>query len=323
MWDSVDGGFFWLVSRGGVVRPEPDGRIIKRAYGNAFGIYGLAEYYAESHDAAALDLAQRAFRWLDRHAHDPVHAGYFQYMERDGTPLPDGYQHDPPKDQNSSIHIMEAFTELYRVWPDSVLRARLAEMLVLIRDRIRTDPGYLHLFFSADWTPIVNGPSPLDHISYGHDVETAYLLLEASQALGLRDDTLTLHFAKQMVDHALATGWDTAVGGFYDEGYGTKITRPTKNWWAQAEGLNALLLMADLFPADPHGYYACFLKQWSYVDTYLIDHTYGGWYEGGLDKEPERRRGLKAHIWKAAYHDGRALMNVILELDSVRTPGFQ
>ncbi len=329
MWDRERGGFYWLVTREGTPVPEKDGRLIKQAYGNAFGIYALAAYYDVTRDSAALVLAQQAFRWLDAHAHDPVHRGYFNYLERDGTPLTEGYAGTPPKDQNSSIHLLEAFTELYRVWPDAVLRERLREMLLLIRDTIRVDPGHLTLFSTADWTPVSYRDSSaavreahyyFDHVSFGHDVETAYLMLEASAALGLKNDTVTLKAAKQMVDHALRNGWDTQDGGFYDAGYyfkdhpGLTIVLQSKAWWAQAEGLNTLLLLADRYPHDPLRYDEKFLQQWSYITAYLIDHENGGWYEGGLDKEPQRRTGLKGHIWKAAYHESRALMNVIRRL---------
>src|SRR5690606_10423764 len=109
---------------------------------------------------------------------------------------------------------------------------------------------------------------------------TAYLMLEAAGALGLEPDT-TLQAGKRMVDHALRNGWDEARGGFYDAGYyyadrpGIAIVRDTKNWWAQAEGLNTLLLMADLFPDDPLRYEEKFRKLWQYVRTNLIDHEHG------------------------------------------------
>ena len=329
MWDAGDGGFFWLVTRGGMPVPESDGRVIKQAYGQAYGIYALAAYYDATRDTAALRLAADAFHWLDDHAHDPVHGGYFNYLDRDGTALRAGYADTPPKDQNSSIHLLEAFTELYRVWPDSLVALRLREMLLLVRDTIRVDPGYLTLFSTADWQPVSYRDSSeavrearfyFDHVSFGHDVETAYLLLDAAEALDGRADTTTLRVAKQMADHALRTGWDRSTGGFYEAGYyfrdrpGLTVVRDTKNWWAQAEGLNTLLLLADLYPDDPLRYGEKFLVQWAYVKRYLIDDEHGGWYEGGLDREPERRVGDKAHVWKAAYHDSRALMNVVRRL---------
>ena len=329
MWDREYGGFFDLVTRDGQVKKESDGRIVKRAYGQSFAIYGLAAYYAASKDTAALRLAQEAFHWLEEHSHDPVHGGYFQFLDRDGTPFPDGYAGTPPKDQNSSIHLLEAFTELYHVWPDPLLRERLNEMLILVRDTMTHEKGYLRLFFQQDWTPVSYRDSSevvrqanyrTDHVSFGHDIETAYLMLEASEALGLELDTTTLRIAKKMVDHSLDHGWDMARGGLYDEGYyfpgsdAVSIIKDTKTWWAQAEALNSLLLMAELFPGEAWRYYGHFLQLWNYTKTYLIDAEYGGWYGGGLDKQPEFRTGLKAHIWKAAYHDGRTLMNLTRRL---------
>lgn len=326
MWDPDRGGFHWLMSRDGRVLPEPDGRVLKRAYGEAFAIYGLAAYYRVSGDPAALRLARDAFGWLDRHAHDPEHGGYFNFMERDGTPLRSGYGGDAAKDQNSSIHILEAFTELYRVWPDSLLRERLQEMLGVIRDTLVTAPGTLTLFTTADWTPVLWRDSTEaarradnyyhDNVSFGHDIETAYLLLEASDALGRAPDETTLRVAKRLTDHALRHGWDEGVGGLvdgafpYPEPRGLTIVLPSKTWWVQAEALNTLLLMGDRFPDDPLRYHERFLEQWGYIQGFLLDSEYGGWYQGGLDREPARRLDLKAHIWKTPYHSGRALMNV-------------
>ena len=328
MWDPLNGGFYTLVSRSG---KHKEGDLVKTAYGNAFGIYALAAYYDATRDTAALNLAKEAFMWLENHSHDPVGKGYFQHLTMDGTPIrrdstaastaETGY-----KDQNSSIHLLEAFTELYRVWPDALVRERLQELLLLIRDTITTEKGYLTLFLEPDWTPVSFRDSTeevilkhhnLDHVSFGHDVETAYLMLEASETLGLENDERTETIAKRMVDHALANGWDDSVGGFYDEGYyfkdkpGLTIIRDTKNWWAQAEGLNSLLLMSEKYPADDHRYFEHFVKLWDYVNTYLVDHDHGDWYAGGLDKEPDQKTALKGHIWKATYHHYRGMTNCI------------
>ena len=329
MWDAQYGGFYNLVTRDGSPKSK-----IKEAYGNAFAIFALSAYYAASHDTAALGLAKNAFYWLEKHSHDPKNGGYYQHLERDGTPVvrtPDvdsraelGY-----KDQNSSIHLLEALTELYHVWPDALVRRRLQEMLELIRDRLVTPRGYLQLFFTVDWQPVtyrdsseqtILGHKNLDHVSFGHDVETAYLMQEASEALGLTDDKATLAIGKKMVDHALVNGWDEKLGGFYDEGYyfrdkpGCTIINRSKNWWAQAEGLNTLLIFSKIYPNDPMRYKDRFIRLWQYVQTYMIDHEHGDWYEEGLDNEPQRRTALKAHIWKGTYHNFRSLSNCITRL---------
>ena len=331
MWDPKLGGFFNLVEReGNVLKSGKTERIMKDAYGNAFAIYGLSTYVRVSGDTTALSLAKKAFLWLDRHSYDPQFGGYFQFLEADGTPLKSGLNGVPPKDQNSSIHLLEAFTALYQVWPDPLVKERLLMMLYLIRDKITHPKGYLQLFLNADLTPVSYRDSAEDvrkkhrqndHISYGHDVETAFLMLEASEVAGLKNDSITLRKAKKMVDHSIETGWDKTVGGFYEAGYYFRnqekvtIINDTKNWWAQAEGLNSLLMMADLFPADPHNYKLLFLMQWDYIKIYLIDHEHGDWYAGGIDKEPGQKLAMKAQIWKCNYHNSRSLMNCLKRLD--------
>jgi mannose/cellobiose epimerase-like protein (N-acyl-D-glucosamine 2-epimerase family) len=331
MWDKEYGGFYSLVARDG--RPKST---IKEAYGNAFAIYGLSAYYECSHDTVALNLAMEAFMWMEKHSHDPVYKGYYQHLNRDGShairtaDVPStsdlGY-----KDQNSSIHILEALTELYKVWPDPLVKERLQEMLELIRDKIVTPKGYLQMYFTYDWKPISFHDSPdsiikknhyIDHVSFGHDVETAYLMQEASEELYGKPDEKTLMIGKKMVDHALRNGWDNKVGGFYDEGYyfknkpGLTITYTGKNWWAQAEALNTFLMFSYMYPNDLMHYRQKFFRQWQYVQTYLIDHEHGDWYDEGLDTEPQRKTALKAQIWKGTYHNFRALMNCLKRLAS-------
>ncbi|HEX6847393.1 MAG TPA: AGE family epimerase/isomerase [Chitinophagaceae bacterium] len=330
MWDKANGGFYTFVDRRGNVKDNSE----KTAYGNAFGIYASAAWYRAAGDKDALQLAKDCFAWLEKHAHDPAFKGYYQNLLPDGEPAKRTAA-DPStstvgyKDQNSSIHLLEAFTELYTVWPDALVRQRLEEMLFLVRDVITTKKGSLTLFLQPDWTPVSFRDSSeevilkhryLDHVSFGHDVETAYLMLEASHVLGIKNDPVTMKIAKRMVDHALQNGWDKINGGFYDEGYYFKnkneisIIKDTKNWWAQAEGLNTLLLMADLFPDDPMKYFEKFKMMWKYIQTYLIDHEYGDWYEEGLDKSPAKRTALKGHTWKATYHQLRALSNCVERL---------
>lgn len=332
MWDKTNGGFYTLVNRKGTVKPE--GTAPKDAYGNAFAIYAMAAYYHATGDTNAITAAKNAFLWLENNSHDPLNKGYYQHLSKEGKPLVRdsktlstsdlGY-----KDQNSSIHLLEAFSELYTVWPNPLLKARLEEMLFLIRDKMVNPKGYLYLFFKPDWTPVsfrdsseasVMKHKNLDHVSFGHDIETAYLMLEASHLLEIKNDTTTMRVAKTMLDHALENGWDDNVGGFYDEGYYFKdkptitIIRDSKNWWAQAEGLNTLLLMADHFPDDKQHYFEKFEQQWNYIGKYLIDHVNGDWYQGGLDKEPEQKNQLKGHIWKGNYHQLRSMVNCVLAL---------
>ncbi|MDZ4702055.1 MAG: AGE family epimerase/isomerase [Rhodothermales bacterium] len=330
MWDSLHGGFYQLVSREGVRITEGSNRF-KTAYGNAFAIYGLAAYAGASGDTNALRLAQRAFDWLETHSYDPEYGGYFQFIATDGTPQMAGFDRTPPKDQNSSIHLMEAFTELYRVWPDERVRRRLAEMLYLIRDTMTDEKGYLRLFFSRDWQPLSFRDSTeavrqahysLDNVSFGHDVETAFLMLDAAEALGLPLDT-TLTVGRRMVEHALEYGWDAETGGFYDMGYylpgetDPTIVLATKTWWAQAEALTTFMVMAQHVPSERQRFLDLFTQQWRYIQQYLIDTEHGDWYSHGLDASPERKTDPKSQIWKGAYHNGRSLMQSIDRINAL------
>lgn len=318
MWDDEYGGFYQTVSREGEIETDEDGVIRKTLYGNAFGIYGLAAYYQASGDTAALELAQNTFQWLDEGSYDPKYGGYFNSLNREGQPYDSGY----PKDYNSGIHILEALAELYQVWPDRTVRNRLHEMFRIVRDIFTTERGYMNLYFERDWTPIVYKDSSrvlqeenlnIDHITFGHDIETAFLLIEAAHALGFGEDSVLTN-AKKMVDHTIENAWDEQNGGFYDRGYYFQeddkltVTDSSKVWWAEAEALHSLLIMAHYFPDDHHNYFELFAKQWDYIKKNLLDPEYGGWYESGLDQDPEMKEAPKATIWKGNYHTVRALI---------------
>ena len=331
MWDDENGGFYWLVSRNG--EPIFDGahNAVKRVYGNAFGIYALAAYYAMSGEEAALNDAQEAFHWLEEHAHDDELGGYFPTLTQGGQPIDSSmFESDFPmvsyfyKDQNTSIHVLEALTELFHVWPDELLEERLREMFHLVRDRMVSEEGYLRLFFYDDWQPVSYRDSTLeareanyglDHVSFGHDIETAYLLLEASEALEEYEYAETLAKAKQMVDHTLRWGFDPEKSGIYDRGYyvpGTdsvEIILNHKNWWSQSEGLNSLFLFSTFYPQETR-YREEFDQLWDYTKNYVIDHEHGGWHSLGLDTQPEAAENQKASPWKGNYHNARALMNL-------------
>ncbi len=334
MWDSEFGGYFQIRNREGGFSDVEKWNNEKRVYGNAFAVYGLAALYNLTNDKGILAQAKKSFEWIETHSYDPKYDGYFQFLTRESIPFDNNSEYKSEatdaveigfKDQNSSIHLLEAYTELYNAWKDENVFKQLHGLLILIRDVIIHPKGYLRLFFQNNWQPVSFKNSPpeireanyrLDHVSFGHDYETAFLMLEASHVLGLEDDIRTLRTAKKLIDHSIKNGWDKINGGFFDEGYyfdengKCEIIKETKNWWAQAEGLNALLLFAKIFPEEKI-YYDLFLQQWDYIKNYLIDHENGDWYWGSLEKEPHHMNTPKGSIWKATYHNGRSLMNCI------------
>jgi mannobiose 2-epimerase len=309
MWDGGHGGFFWAVDDSG--KPTGDHGPEKHAYGNGFGIYSSAASYQATHDPAALELAKKAFLWLDQHAHDNQHGGYYEALTVEGKPRLTGQGRDAigtpygQKSMNTHIHLLEAFTTLHEVWPDPLVNKRLREVFEIILTKVYADPGYQHMFFQPDWTPV---PSPE---SYGHDIETGYLLTEAAEALGMKDDPKVLHAARNLIDHPLEVGFDQARGGFYDSGtVDGKDLRTEKIWWVEAEGLNALLLMHERYGKETPKYWDAFVRQWDFISRHQIDATHGGWYPTVAADGTAPQRRAKSDPWTEGYHQGRAMLNV-------------
>ena len=317
MWDAECGGFYWEIAADGT--PPTANSEMKHAYGISFGIYAAATVYALTKDEADLQLAKDAFFWLDRFGHDARYGGYYEAFYRDGRPMLEPPQDRPNtktgkvseqlggKSMNTHIHLLEAFTVLYKVYPDPVLRSRLEELLLIVRDRMTARPAAIWQFYEADWTPAAT------LVSFGHDVETAFLMEEAVEALGRHDDTETLQVCKALVDHSLRFGWDSRYGGFWHEGatYHGPVDR-RKVWWVQAEGLNTLLVMRQHYGETDAVYGQRFVEQWNFIKRFLIDTKHGGWFntvaEDGVHPSGEHS---KANLWKTAYHETRALLNVV------------
>jgi mannobiose 2-epimerase len=312
-WDRQHGGLFWSVNRGG----EPNGSdgAAKHAYGMAFAIYAAAASFEVTHDPAALELAKKTFLWLDQHAHDADHGGYFEALSREGTPILSGNGNDSigtrlgRKSMNTHIHLLEAFTQLHKVWPDESVRRRLREVFDVCLHKVYTDPGYLTMFFTPDWKAVQGRDS------FGHDVETAFLLVDASEELEHTAGDDVWRAGRRLVDHALHYGFDRQNGGFYDEGTPNGDDLETeKIWWTQAEGLNALLLMHERFGSQTSEYWDAFVQEWDFIRRHQIDSIHGGWYST-VNADGSARQGLlKSDLWTEGYHQGRALMNVTARL---------
>jgi mannobiose 2-epimerase len=298
MRDPAHGGYFWEVDASGrkVTRPE------KSVYGQAFVLYALAEYALATRRKDVLSEAVGLFELLERKAHDRVHGGYREAFQPDWTPLQGSGPMGPAdlKLMNSHLHMLEAMTLFYQAGKLPQARERLLELMTIAGNTmVRKNVGACTDKYSLDWTPRLEGN--YGRVSYGHDLEAVWLLMEACAVAGV-PVSLYMDLCRTLWSYSLKYGFDEAHGGFYESGpIGQPADNRNKVWWVQAETLVSALRMyrATREPV----YRAAFEKLWAFLRERQIDWEHGEWHDTIL---PDGRvRGNKAHTWKAAYHNGR------------------
>jgi mannobiose 2-epimerase len=305
MLDVQHGGYYWRVDAAG--KPLQDRKIM---YGQSFVIYALVEYYRATQHPEAIRLAMDLFFLIQRKAHDLEHGGWIEHFTRDWRPV---LQHDDQvfvevggyKSANTHLHLMEAFTELYAVTGDATVRRALQEALEINRRYFYPlEPGQSCFHRQLDWRPVTDPKSA--GLSYGHNVEFAWLMVQAQKALGQRPDWR--HFYAH-VDHALQYGYDWERGGLYHRGVGNEpASDTTKVWWAEAE-LIAALSEALAHQTNPR-YAQALEKQFRFLQQYQTSPEDGIWLDT-VYADGKVKSGGKAHHWKANYHDVRAIVKFI------------
>ena len=331
LWDHDAGGWFHQLDRSG----RPLENETKHAHGIAYAIDACVSVYRALGDPSALELAKTGFDWLDRYSYDRKHGGHFGFLRRDGTVIretaqsPFGHGIDTIgtpvglKDVNVHSDLLETFKRLYQVWPDPVLRDRLAESIDIIANRMLVPgSGALHFYVTADWRPVPH------LVRAGYQFQAAFRLTMAPQ---LTDAPEVLHRkAALLVDHALTHSRDPNGGFFYAvagahpdamEGHSLSVTR--KIWWVQAEALKALFTMSRIAP-ECTVYFEQRNAQWDYVHATLFDPTYHGSYSRPLRRR-HRAFGArfapsswtrKGDAWKDALHETRSLVQCLEVLRS-------
>lgn len=307
--DREHGGYYWSIASDGTVLRDR-----KQIYGQAFAIYALTEYHRASGAATALREAIGLFRLIERHAREPMHGGYLEAFSRTWAPIADMRLSDvdmnEPKSQNTHLHILEAYTNLLRVWPEPTLHEAQSELLdVMLTKIVNPTSGHLGLFFANDWTPRSDG------ISYGHDIEAAWLMTEAAETLGVPDLIRVVHqLAVKIADVTLAEGVD-ADGALFNEGEPGGLTDTNKEWWPQAEAVVGFLNAFQL-SKDPRHLQAA-LRTWNFIDLTLIDRQHGEWLRGVTRDGEVLKNELKVSFWKCPYHNGRTGLEASMRLRAI------
>lgn len=304
--DTEFGGVVWSVETSGQLQ---NGR--KQAYGQAFCIYAMAEFYNATGNEAALFFAKKLYSYLEQYCFDAVQGGYIEARARDWTEIADvrlsEKDDNARKTMNTHLHIIEACANLYKVWPDKGLKGKIGHLLQIFDTYIiDKENHHLRLFMNDDWEP----QSLL--ISYGHDIEAAWLLQECAETAGY---TLYVDRYRQLaidMADAAAKGLDADGGLWYEFEPGTAMLVREKHSWPQAEAMvgfyNAFQLTGD------EKYYKLSYNSWHFIRQHICDTRKGEWFWGisetGVPMEKE-----KAGFWKCPYHNSRACMEIIKRID--------
>jgi mannobiose 2-epimerase len=307
-WDQEYGGVYWQVDRTGA--PVSDR---KHHYAQAFAIYGLAEYYLATQEPQSLALAQTVFRLMEEHAHDALNGGYIEGSSREWEPLKDMRLSDKDlncrKSMNTMLHILEAYGNLLRAWDDAHLMLQHRALIQTFqRHIIDRQTGHLKLFFDDQWHSLSQ------NVSFGHDVESSWLLTEAAELHG--DSTLLAQVRESAIGMAAAVlqeGLDDDGSLFYESGP-QGLVDSGKVWWAQAEAVvgffNAYQLTGQVHYAQAA--YRC----WTYIQAKVVDRTHGDWFKRlSRDGTPDHAV-FKAGPWECPYHHGRACLEMLVRLES-------
>jgi mannobiose 2-epimerase len=306
-WDKKNGGAFWQLDDSANVIDDS-----KKIYGQAFCIYALTEFFLAFGNAGALTRAKEIFELIERHAHDGKFGGYIEVCNRDWSEAGDDArlsEKDLPekKSMNNHLHVLEAYTNLYRAWREPRVAARLRELIEIFLTRIldaRTK--HLHHFFDEQW----NVRS--DTYTFGHDIEASWLLCEAAEALG--DKNLSARVretALPMAEKVFNEGF-CADGGLCYEGRAGQIIDHGRECWPQAEAMVGFLNALEL--SGNHIFFAAAVQAWNFAEENLADRVHGEWFwRIQPDGRPDEKLP-KVSEWKGPYHVTRACLETMKRL---------
>lgn len=301
--DKDKGGVFWTVDHLGNPLDTK-----KQVYAIAFTIYGLSEYYLASGNSNAKYMALNLYNTLIRYSYDEARTGYLEAFTRDWQPISDlrlsAKDANEKKTMNTHLHVLEAYTNLYRIWPDDGLKKQITILLDNFVDHfINPETHHLNLFFDEHW----NSRSGL--VSYGHDIEATWLLQEAAEVINdevRRDAIKKINLA---IAEATLQGLDTDGGLWYEYDPGNEHLIKEKHWWVQAEAMVGFYNTWQISGDDK--YIALSKKSWDFVKANILDTENGEWHWGVTENGEIMPNQDKVGLWKCPYHNTRACIELI------------
>lgn len=302
-FDKDFGGVYWLLDHKGNILDSK-----KQIYAQAFAIYGLTEYYRITNDKTCLDKAIDLYMLIEKQSYDDRLDGYFEAFSREWGTLDDlrlsAKDANEKKTMNTHLHVLEAYTNLYRIWKDDRLKKQLYRLINVFTDKIVDSKTFnLNMFFDENWN------DKTDFVSYGHNIESSWLIYEAALVLG--DETII----KKVKGICLRIAESSKVGimadgsMIYENFFKTGIIDSDRHWWVQAETVIGYLNAFGL--SGEKEYLVISLKAWRFISDNLVDRKNGEWY-WSVDKNllPNLKED-KAGFWKCPYHDSRMCLEII------------
>lgn len=304
MWDHTNGGFYWEVDATGTKHLMPG----KHLYGESFALYALSEYAMATNAGEPLQLANRLFDLLEAKSHDAKFGGYLESFDERWNLLTTGESYMGPvefKLMNTHLHLLESMTAYYRASHSPKALARLTELIAIESSAVVRKPlsGCTDKY-ARNWQPVLE--EQYRRVSYGHDLENIWLLVDASAAAGISPYPM-LDLFRAIFENSYQYGFDSKDGGFFESGLFSKpADKRDKVWWVEAEAAVAALYMHRLTGEEK--YWNVFARTYDFIDAHQTDWANGEWW-------PTVRNGKslgdKAQIWKAGYHNGRAMLECL------------
>ena len=301
--DKEDGGVYWLTDHEGNPYDTK-----KQVYAQAFALYGLAEFYDITGDKEVVSLAYQLFDILENKCRDKLYGGYFDAFSKAWGELPDTSLSDTDmncaKTMNTNLHVMEAYTNFYRVTMDKRVKKALCDIIEICISKIfDSSQECLMLYFDRDWTVLSNINS------FGHDIEASWLLCEAAELIGDGALIKKVRFvALKMAERVLRKGMNP-LGGMFEEAENGKIISESTQWWVFAEAVIGFFNAYQI--SQRPEFLAASKEQWKYIKKKIIDRQNGEWY-WEISNDGEKILGdEKVSSWKCPYHNSRMCLEIM------------
>lgn len=303
--DKENGGIFWSMKYDGT--PEDT---TKHTYNQAFSIYALSSYYEATHDEEALAMAKELFHIIETKCTDEI--GYKEAFDKEFHEVENDKLSEngviAEKTMNTLLHVFEAYTELYRVAKLPEVKERLEWIMDTFADKVYNPKLHRQeVFFDRNMNTI------LDLHSYGHDIETAWLMDRGVEVLGEKKyeekmtpitKDLTAEIYKVAFDgHSLANECEKGVVNVH------------RIWWVQAETVIGFLNGWQKDPSRTE-YLDAAKSEWQFIKDHVMDKRQGSEWFWEVDPSGKPYEGRPiVEPWKCPYHNGRMCFEVIRRLE--------